>query len=62
MKDDMYCMGVQCPIKTQCLRYTDGIKDIIEDGTTVKFFRKCTNQKKFLQDSTKIVKSNGVKC
>jgi hypothetical protein len=49
-------MGIHCPIKNQCLRYTRGVEAVITDGTTAKFFRRCTNQKKFIQDEAKVVK------
>ena len=54
-KGNVYCMGIQCPVKNQCLRYTSGIGATMYDGTLDKFVRKCTNQKKFVQDKTKIV-------
>lgn len=54
-KGNVYCMGIQCPVKNQCLRYTSGIVATMHDGTLDKFVRKCTNQKKFVQDKAKIV-------
>ena len=42
-----YCMGIECPVKQQCRRFIDGLEAGISDGTQVRFFRKCTNQKKF---------------
>jgi len=56
MRSNEYCMGIHCPIKNQCLRYTRGVEAVITDGTTAKFFRRCTNQKKFIQDEAKVVK------
>lgn len=44
-------MGIKCPIKTQCLRYTKGLSATMCDGTKDTYIRNCTNQKKFLQDS-----------
>lgn len=54
-KGNVYCMGIECPVKNQCIRYTSGIDSTVCDGTLDKFVRKCTNQKKFIQDKTKIV-------
>lgn len=54
-KGDVYCMGIQCPVKNRCIRYTRGISATVCDGTLDKFVRKCTNQKKFIQDETKVV-------
>ena len=53
---NLYCMGVQCPIKKQCLRYTQGKVAMVTDGTTDAYLRKCTNQKKFIQDSNNVKK------
>jgi hypothetical protein len=47
-------MGIRCPIKTQCLRYTKGLSVTIHDGTEDKYMRNCTNQKMFLQDDKNI--------
>ena len=45
MKEEINCMGVECPIKWTCLRYkANGEYDI----------RKCTKQRLYLQDTTKI--------
>ena len=49
MIDDA-CMGVECPTKNQCLRYTH--------GGTKRTIRKCTNGKKFLQDKSRINKDS----
>ena len=46
MKSDTCCMGCNCPIKNQCMRYTH-----FESGNVI---RKCTNQKLFKQDIEKI--------
>ena len=56
-KGNVYCMGIQCPVKNQCLRYTSGIGATMYDGTLDKFVRKCTNQKMFVQDDIKNVDS-----
>lgn len=53
---NLYCMGVQCPVKKQCLRYTQGKVAMVTDGTTDAYLRKCTNQKKFIQDSNNVKK------
>lgn len=49
-----YCMGIKCPIKKQCLRYTKGLVVTEGDGTKDKYVRNCTNQRKFLQDDKNI--------
>ena len=54
MNGNIYCMGIKCPIKTQCLRYTKGLGATMYDGTKDTYIRNCTNQKKFLQDSETI--------
>lgn len=46
-------MGMECSAKNTCLRYTDGIKNA---NANDNYMRKCSNQKKFLQDDTKVVK------
>lgn len=51
-----YCMGIQCSIRNQCLRYTDGLGATLYDGTNDIFVRKCTNQRMFVQDTKNIVK------
>lgn len=42
-------MGIECPIKKQCLHYT-------RDGK--RTMRKCTNGKRFLQDQNKVNKDS----
>ena len=44
-----YCMGVECPVRKQCQRYTDGIELTVSDGVMATFHRKCTNQKAFVK-------------
>lgn len=53
-KGNVYCMGIQCPIKTQCLRYTKGLVATESDGTKDKYMRNCTSQKKYVQDSENV--------
>jgi hypothetical protein len=55
-KGKTYCMGVECSVRNQCLRYTDGIGATMYDGTLDKYIRKCTNQKRFMQDSKNVKK------
>ena len=55
-KGNVYCMGIQCPVKHQCLRYTKGTGATMRDGTLDKYIRKCTNQKRFIQDSENVKK------
>lgn len=57
-KGNVYCMGIQCPIRNRCLRYTRGIGATMYDGTLDKFVRKCINQKMFVQDDIKNVDSS----
>ncbi len=50
----VFCMGIKCPVKKTCLRYTKGVLALMYDGTKDKFIRSCTNQKRYLQDSDNI--------
>lgn len=52
----VYCMGIQCSIRNQCLRYTEGLGATLYDGIKDTFVRKCTNQRLFVQDTNNIVK------
>ena len=54
-KGNTYCMGIECPVKNRCIRYTRGISATMYDGTLDNFIRKCTNQKNFIQDKTNVV-------
>lgn len=49
-------MGIQCSIRNQCLRYTEGLGATLYDGIKDTFVRKCTNQRLFVQDTNNIVK------
>lgn len=51
---DMYCFGIECPIRKSCLRYSKGLVAMENDGTTDKFIRKCTRQRRFLQDENNV--------
>jgi len=51
-KDNTYCIGIQCPVKRQCLRYTKRVA-----AGHYGFIRKCTNQRLYVQDKDKIVES-----
>lgn len=53
-KDNLFCLGIECPIRSTCLRYSHGLVVMENDGTTDRFIRKCTNQKKFVQDSQNV--------
>lgn len=55
-KGYIFCMGVHCSIKNQCLRYTQGLGATMYDGTLDSYVRKCTNQRMFVQDLNNIVK------
>ena len=50
----VYCMGHECSVKNTCKRYTYGLGVTVFDGCDVKFLRKCTSQKKYMQDESKI--------
>lgn len=52
----IYCMGIRCSIRYQCLRYNKGLLATIQDGTMDKFLRNCTNQKLYLKDENNVVK------
>lgn len=51
---DMYCFGIECPIRKSCLRYSKCLVTTENDGTTDKFIRKCTRQRGFVQDENNI--------
>lgn len=44
-----YCMGVECPVRRQCRRYTEGVELEVTDGVLEVFHRKCTSQKAFVK-------------
>ena len=44
-----YCMGVECPVRRQCRRYTEGVELEVTDGVRDVFHRKCTSQKEFVK-------------
>lgn len=48
-KTHIFCRGEECPIHNQCLRYTkrNEVTQCIGGYTVI---RKCTQQKRFLQD------------
>lgn len=52
MTSNTYCYGEECAVRTTCLRYTLGLSSI-KNGND-KYFRKCTSQKKYVQDKTKV--------
>lgn len=45
-----FCKGEHCPVRRQCLRYTQGLGDTIYEGSEDKFINSCTNQRKFEKD------------
>lgn len=48
----IYCMGSECSVRHTCLRYTQrkiGINSTEGGYTTI---RKCTNQRRYLQDES----------
>ena len=54
----VFCMGAECPAKNTCIRYTKGLVAKMYDEVQDRFIRKCTNQKKYIQDSEKINKDS----
>lgn len=54
MNDNIYCYGVECPIRKACLRFTNGRTIEVNDGMKIEFIRKCTSQKKYIKN-TKVV-------
>lgn len=53
MKSHIFCKGDECPIRNQCLRYTkrDDVTNCIGGYSVI---RKCTQQKRFLQDESRV--------
>ena len=49
-----YCMGVECPVKNGCLRYTKGLGATMHEWTDDRFVRRCTNQRLYVQDSDRV--------
>lgn len=49
----VFCKGEECPIKNQCLRYTkrNAFNNSIGGHSVI---RKCTSQKRFVQDEDKV--------
>lgn len=47
---DTFCLGVECPNKYTCLRFTSFKGRIVKDGDGGKVMRKCTNKRRYLQD------------
>jgi hypothetical protein len=54
----VFCMGIKCPVKNTCLRYTKGLMATMYDGTEERYIRRCTNQKKYMQDGETINKDS----
>lgn len=50
-----YCLGVECPVRNGCKRYNDG-REILDSLANLSFvfMRKCTSQKKYIQDENVI--------
>lgn len=51
MNEKKYCMGVQCPVKKTCKRHTQRAEGFFRESDAM---RKCTNQKKYVQDGENI--------
>lgn len=45
-----YCLGAECSVKHTCLRFTSFKGMLVKDGDGGCVIRKCTLQKKYLQD------------
>lgn len=45
-----YCMGIHCPVKKSCARYTAGLAATVYDGTKDRFIRQCRNEKLFVHN------------
>ena len=50
----IWCMGIECPIKNRCIRYTKGLGATVYDGTKDRYMRRCTNQKMYMQDEIQV--------
>lgn len=46
MKKMVFCMGVECPVRNTCKRYTT--------HNQAPIIRKCSNQRRYLQDRSKV--------
>lgn len=53
MKSHIFCKGDECPIRNQCLRYTKR-NDVTNCIGGYSVIRKCTQQKRFLQDESRV--------
>ena len=47
-KAKIYCMGVHCPVRNSCMRYTAGRGATMYDGTIDRFIRQCRNEKLYV--------------
>ena len=54
---NVYCKGIQCPVKNRCLKYTSRIGGALNTIGGYTEIRKCTNQKLYVQDKDNIVKN-----
>lgn len=50
----VYCMGHECSVKNTCLRYTSGLGATVYDGCEDRYMRKCTSQRRYMQDERKV--------
>lgn len=48
----IFCNGEECPVRRTCLRYTK--RDERNDGKEYVLIRKCTLQRRYLQDANKV--------
>ena len=49
----IFCRGDECPIRKQCLRYTKR-NEVTQCVGGYTLMRKCTQQKRFLQDERNV--------
>lgn len=50
------CSGIECPVRNTCLRYTERNK-VTNCIGGYNVIRKCTNQRRYLQDKSNINES-----
>lgn len=53
-KTRIFCSGYECPVRCTCLRYTK--RDEMKDGKEYMLIRKCTTQRRYLQDENNVNK------
>lgn len=51
MNEKKCCLGIQCPVKKTCKRYTARLDGTYRESIPMS---RCTNQKKYVQDKENI--------